>query len=292
MRFKYCIAVALYAALVAVPVLYNHTSQPAMAASTVEPAAQSSNTVVRWTRETQKNKMGDDIVMTLGYNHAGDTVVSILENKAPMITVTTYDADGNPVEVHSYDNGKQFVHSVYSYNEQGDQSSWVYQARTPTGVTETTCTYTYTYNEQGIAQKDTYQDGELLSRETYTHEQTDEGTVVRTITNGELSADLTCYDDDGRPRWRQKDTYRMVYYYDKLGRETENCVISNGMQQNRTVTVYGDSGYAIRRILYGANQQDVVSVSEIETLTTTPQLWLDFSSTQQTTAIVAPTSDS
>ncbi len=72
----------------------------------------------------------------------------------------------------------------------------------------------------------------------------------------------------------------MVYYYDDQGRETENCVINAGMQQNRTLTVYGDDGNAIRRILYGTDINDVVSTSEIETLTGAPQAWVDFAQSQ------------
>ena len=59
------------------------------------------------------------------------------------------------------------------------------------------------------------------------------------------------------------------------------------MQQNRTLTVYGDDGNAIRRILYGTDINDVVSTSEIETLTGAPQAWVDFAQSQNTTVIVA-----
>ena len=79
----------------------------------------------------------------------------------------------------------------------------------------------------------------------------------------------------------------MVYYYDEQGRETENCVINAGMQQNRTLTVYGDDGNAIRRILYGTDINDVVSTSEIETLTGAPKAWVDFAQSQNTT-VIAP----
>ena len=79
----------------------------------------------------------------------------------------------------------------------------------------------------------------------------------------------------------------MVYYYDAQGRETENCVIDAGMQQNRTITVYGDDGYAIRRILYGADLNDVISTSEIETLPGAPELWTDFAQAESTTVILA-----
>ena len=79
----------------------------------------------------------------------------------------------------------------------------------------------------------------------------------------------------------------MVYYYDDQGRETENCVINAGMQQNRTLTVYGDDGNAIRRILYGTDINDVVSTSEIETLTGAPKAWVDFAQSQNTT-VIAP----
>ena len=117
---------------------------------------------------------------------------------------------------------------------------------------------------------------------------------MRTITNGDLEPDLTCYDDDGDPLWREKGDYRMVYYYDAQGRETENCVIDAGMQQNRTITVYGDDGYAIRRILYGADLNDVISTSEIETLPGAPELWTDFAQAESTTVILAqaPAGDS
>ena len=239
MRWKAMVAAAFGCGLLAVvPALtfQGKTHNQAYASETVAPAAQPYNTVVRWTRETQKNNMGADIVMSQGYNLDGDTVVSILEDESPIITVSTYDETGNKIEVNSFDDGKQFVHSTYTYNEQGDQTSWVYQARTPEGVTETSYTYEYTYDGDDLTQKDSYQDGRLVSRETFTREQTDEGIVVRTVTDGDLVPDLTCYSTDGRPLWREKDTYRMVYYYDKLGRETENCVIADGMQQNRTLT--------------------------------------------------------
>lgn len=162
-------------------------------------------------------------------------------------------------------------------------------------MTETAYTYEYTYDADGnMTQKDTYEGDTLTARETYSREQTDEGTVVRTITNGDLEPDLTCYDDDGDPLWREKGDYRMVYYYDAQGRETENCVIDAGMQQNRTITVYGDDGYAIRRILYGADLNDVISTSEIETLPGAPKLWTDFAQAESTTVILAqaPAGDS
>lgn len=291
MRWKSIVVAVLGCALLAVvPALTfsGKTNGQAHASETVAPAAQPYNTVVRWTRETQKNTMGADIVMSLGYNADGDTVVSILEDESPIITVSTYDADGNKVEVRSFDDGKQFVHSTYTYTEQGDQTSWVYQARTPEGVTETSYTYEYIYDEDdNLTQKDSYQDGKLVSRETFTREQTDEGIVVRTVTDGDLVPDLTCYAPDGRPLWREKDTYRMVYYYDKLGRETENCVIADGMQQNRTLTVFDENGTAIRRILYGKDINDIVSVSEIEVLSAPPQSWTDFAQKQTTTVRLA-----
>ena len=162
-------------------------------------------------------------------------------------------------------------------------------------MTETVCTYEYTYDANGeITQKDSYQNDVLTARETYSREHTNEGTVVRTITDGDLASDLTCYDDNGKPLWREKGEYRMVYYYDDQGRETENCVIDAGMQQNRTITVYGDDGYAIRRILYGADLNDVISTSEIETLPGAPELWTDFAQAESTTVILAqaPAGDS
>lgn len=290
MRWKAMVAAAFGCGLLAVvPALtfQGKTHNQAYASETVAPAAQPYNTVVRWTRETQKNNMGADIVMSQGYNLDGDTVVSILEDESPIITVSTYDETGNKVEVNSFDDGKQFVHSTYTYNEQGDQTSWVYQARTPEGVTETSYTYEYTYDGDDLTRKDSYQDGRLVSRETFTREQTDEGIVVRTVTDRDLVPDLTCYAPDGRPLWREKDTYRMVYYYDKLGRETENCVIANGMQQNRTLTVFDDTGTAIRRILYGKDINDIVSVSEIEVLSAPPQSWTDFAQKQTTTVRLA-----
>lgn len=297
MRWKFFAAIALCAALAAVPALtfQGRVRNQASAAETLSPEAQPYNTVVRWARETQKNKMGDDIVMTQGYNADGDAVVTILEDDAPIITVSTYDAHGNTVAVKSYDDGMLFVNSQYDYNEQGDRTAWVYQARTAEGVTETAYTYEYTYDADGnMTQKDTYEGDTLTARETYSREQTDEGTVVRTITNGDLEPDLTCYDDDGDPLWREKGDYRMVYYYDAQGRETENCVIDAGMQQNRTITVYGDDGYAIRRILYGADLNDVISTSEIETLPGAPELWTDFAQAESTTVILAqaPAGDS
>lgn len=290
MRWKFLTAIALCAALVAVPTLtfQGRARNQAQAAESLSPEAQPYNTVVRWTRETQSNKMGDDIVMSLGYNAQGDTVVTVLENEDPIITTYTYDEQGRKVAVHSYDDGKEFVYSQYAYNEQGDQTQWIYQARTAEGVTETVCTYEYTYDANGeITQKDSYQNDVLTARETYSREHTTEGTVVRTITDGDLASDLTCYDDNGKPLWREKGEYRMVYYYDEQGRETENCVINAGMQQNRTLTVYGDDGNAIRRILYGTDINDVVSTSEIETLTGAPKAWVDFAQSQNTTVIVA-----
>lgn len=290
MRWKFLTAIALCAALVAVPTLTFHgrARNHAQAAETLSPEAQPYNTVVRWTRETQENKMGDDIVMSLGYNAQGDTVVTVLEDDDPIITTYTYDELGRKTAVHSYDDGKEFVYSQYSYNEQGDQTQWIYQARTPEGVTETVCTYQYTYDANGeITQKDSYQNDVLTARETYSREHTTEGTVVRTITDGDLEPDLTCYDDNGKPLWREKGEYRMVYYYDDQGRETENCVINAGMQQNRTLTVYGDDGNAIRRILYGTDINDVVSTSEIETLTGAPAAWVEFAQSQDTT-VIAP----
>lgn len=297
MRWKLLTAAILCAALVAVPALtfQGRAQGQARAAEALSPEAQPYNTVVRWTRETQANKMGDDIVMTQGFNADGDAVVTILEDDAPIITVSTYDENGNTVAVQSYDDGLLFVNSQYTYNEQGDQTAWVYQARTEDGVTETAYTYEYTYDADGnMTQKDTYEGDTLTARETYSREQTDEGTVVRTITNGDLEPDLTCYDDDGDPLWREKGDYRMVYYYDAQGRETENCVIDAGMQQNRTITVYGDDGYAIRRILYGADLNDVISTSEIETLPGAPELWTDFAQAESTTVILAqaPAGDS
>lgn len=290
MRWKLLTAIALCAALVAVPTLtfQGRARNQASAAETLSPEAQPYNTVVRWTRETQANKMGDDIVMTLGYNAQGDEVVTILEDDNPIITTYTYDERGQRTAVHSYDDGKEFVYSQYSYNDKGDQTKWVYQARTADGVTETVCTYDYTYDADGqITQKDSYQNDVLTARETYSREQTDEGTVVRTITDGDMDPDLTCYNDNGDPLWRTKGDYRMVYYYDDQGRETENCVINAGMQQNRTITVYGDDGNAIRRILYGTDLNDVISTSEIETLTGAPKAWTDFAQKQNTTVILA-----
>ena len=290
MRWKFFAAIALCAALAAVPALtfQGRARNQASAAETLSPEAQPYNTVVRWARETQKNKMGDDIVMTQGYNADGDAVVTILEDDAPIITVSTYDAHGNTVAVKSYDDGMLFVNSQYDYNEQGDRTAWVYQARTAEGVTETAYTYEYTYDAAGcMTRKDTYAGDVLAARETYSREQTDTGVVVRTITNGDLEPDLTCYNDSGDPLWREKGDYRMVYYYDGQGRETENCVIDDGMQQNRTITVYGEDGYAIRRILYGADLNDVISTSEIETLPAAPALWTDFAQTENTTVILA-----
>ncbi len=290
MRWKQMVAIALCIASITVPVLFGmvQDKSQANAAAALSPEAQPYNTVTRWERETQENKMGDDILMLNGYNADGNMVVSILEKDTPIITVSTYDEAGRKIEVHSYDNGKQFVHSTYTYNEQGDQASWRYQARTPEGVTDIKQTYEYLYEAGAISEKTTYQSGQPVAKETYTREQTEQGTIVRTITPGELSPDLTCYDADGKPLWRKKDTYRMVYYYDEQGRETENCVIANGMQQNRTLTLYGDDGFAYRRILYGASIDDVISVSEIERLTETPQIWLDFTQKQETTVILAP----
>lgn len=290
MRWKFLTAIALCAALVAVPTLTFHgrARNQASAAETLSPEAQPYNTIVRWTRETQKNKMGDDIVMTLGYNAQGETVATILEDDNPIITTYTYDDQGRKTAVHSYDDGKEFVYSQYAYNDHGDQTQWIYQARTAEGVTETVCTYEYTYNADGeITQKDSYQNNVLTARETYSREQTTEGTVVRTITDGDMEPDLTCYGDNGSPLWREKGEYRMVYYYDDQGRETENCVINAGMQQNRTITVYGDDGSAIRRILYGTDINDVISTSEIETLTGAPAEWTAFAQKQNTTVIVA-----
>ncbi len=290
MRWKRMAAIVLCILAVTIPVLVGNgrDRNQASAAATLDPAAQPYNTVVRWEQETQKNKMGDDICMTTGYNAEGNTVVSILEEDVPIITVSTYDALGRKTEVASYDNDKRFVHSTYTYNEQGEKASWKYQARTPEGVTDTTQTYEYQYDADVITEKTTYQSGQPVSKETYTREQTEQGTVVRTVVPGELSPDLTCYDDAGKPLWREKDTYRMVYYYDRLGRETENCVIDNGMQQNRTITVYGEDGLVCRRILYGVSMDDVISVSEIEQLTETPEIWLDFAQKQETTVILTP----
>ncbi len=290
MRWKQMAALALCITAVMIPVFFGtiQGKEQASAASVLSPAAQPYNTVTRWERETQENKMGDDIQMINGYNAQGDMVVSILEKETPVITVSTYDEAGRKVEVHSYDNGKQFVHSTYTYNEKGDQTSWRYQARTPEGVTDTKQTYEYRYEAGVLAEKTTYQSDQLIAKETYTREQTEQGTVVRTIAPGELSPDLTCYDAEGKPLWREKDTYRMVYYYDQQGRETENCVIADGMQQNRTLTLYGEDGLVYRRILYGVSIDDVISVSEIEQLAETPQLWLDFTQKQETTVIVSP----
>ncbi len=290
MRWKQIVAIALCITSITVPVLFGmgQDKSQASAAAALSPEAQPYNTVIRWERETQENKMGDDILMLNGYNADGDAVVSILEKDTPIITVSTYDEAGRKTEVHSYDNGKQFIHSTYTYNEQGDQTSWRYQARTPEGVTDTKQTYEYKYEAGTLSEKTTYQSGQPVAKETYTREQTKQGTVVRTIAPGELSPDLTCYDADGNPLWREKDTYRMVYYYDQQGRETENCVIANGMQQNRTLTLYGDDGFAYRRILYGKSIDDVISVSEIEQLSETPQIWLDFAQKQETTVILAP----
>lgn len=293
MRWKRIVAIALCTFVVTVLVFAgngNNRTQ-ASAAATLDPAAQPYNTVVRWERETQKNKMGDDISVTMGYNAEGDTVVSILEEENPIITVSTYNAQGYKVEVASYDNDKRFVHSAYTYNEQGEKESWKYQARTPEGVQDTTQTYEYQYGTDGISEKTTYQSGQPVSKETYTREQTEQGTVVRTVVPGELSPDLTCYDDAGKPLWREKDNYRMVYYYDRLGRETENCVIHDGMQQNRTVTVYGEDGFAYRRILYGVSMEDVISVSEIEHLSEIPQIWLDFAQKQETSVLLTDSTD-
>ena len=151
MRWKLLTAAILCAALVAVPALtfQGRAQGQARAAEALSPEAQPYNTVVRWTRETQANKMGDDIVMTQGFNADGDAVVTILEDDAPIITVSTYDEDGNTVAVQSYDDGLLFVNSQYTYNEQGDQTAWVYQARTEDGVTETAYTYEYTYDDDG-----------------------------------------------------------------------------------------------------------------------------------------------
>lgn len=290
MRWKQMAAIALCITAVTVPVFFGAAQgkEQASAASVLSPAAQPYNTVTRWERETQENKMGDDIQMINGYNAEGDTVVSILEKDTPIITVSTYDEAGRKVEAHSYDDGKQFVHSAYTYNEKGDQTSWQYQARTPKGVTDTKQTYEYQYEAGALTEKTTYQSGQLIAKETYTREQTEQGTVVRTIVSGELSPDFACYDAEGKPLWREKDTYRMVYYYDAQGRETENCVIANGMQQNRTLTLYGEDGLVYRRILYGVSIDDIISVSEIEQLAETPQLWLDFTQKQETTVIVSP----
>lgn len=288
MRWKLFTAIALCTALVAVPALTfgGRARNQASAAETLSPEAQPYNTIVHWTRETQKNKMGDDIVMALGYNAQEEPVVTILEDEKPIITVTTYDENGRKAAVHSYDDGKEFVSSRYAYNEHGDQTEWVSQARTADGVVETVHTYDYTYGADGaMTQKDTYEGETLTARETYSREQTSEGTVVRTITNGDLEPDLACYDDSGKPLWREKGSHRMVYYYDAAGRETENCVIDSGMQQNRTVTVYGEDGNAVRRILYGADANDVISTSEIETLPATPEAWTDFTQQQSTTVI-------
>lgn len=289
MRWKRIVAIALctFAVTVSVFAGSGRNQNEASAVASLDPAAQPYNTVVRWEQETQKNKMGDDISMTLGYNTEGDTVVSILEEDSPIITVSTYDAEGRKVEVASYDEGKRFVHSVYTYNEEGEKASWKYQARTLEGVQDTTQTYEYQYEGDGISEKTTYQSGQPISKETYTREQTEQGTIVRTVVPGELSPDLTCYDDAGKPLWREKDAYRMVYYYDRLGRETENCVIHDGMQQNRTVTVYGEDGFACRRILYGVSMEDVISISEIEHLSEIPEIWLDFAQKQETSVLLA-----
>lgn len=288
MRWKRMTAIVLCIFSVTIPVFAGsgRNSNQASAAEALEPAAQPYNTVVRWERETQQNKMGDDICMTTGYNAEGNTVVSILEEDTPIITVSSYDAAGRKIEVASYDSDKRFVHSTYTYNEQGEKASWKYQARTSEGVTDTEQTYGYKYEADGLAEKTTYESGQPVEKETYTREQTEQGTIVRTVVPGELSPDLTCYDDAGKPLWREKDTYRMVYYYDRLGRETENCVINDGMQQNRTVTVYGEDGLVQRRILYGGSMDDVISVSEIEQFTETPELWLDFAQKQETTVML------
>ena len=145
MRWKRMAAIVLCILAVTIPVLVGNgrDRNQASAAATLDPAAQPYNTVVRWEQETQKNKMGDDICMTTGYNAEGNTVVSILEEDVPIITVSTYDALGRKTEVASYDNDKRFVHSTYTYNEQGEKASWKYQARTPEGVTDTTQTYEY-----------------------------------------------------------------------------------------------------------------------------------------------------
>lgn len=289
MRWKQIGAIALCIVAVTVSCFVGsgRKQNEASAGMRLDLAAQPYNTVVRWEREVQKNKMGDDISMIQGYNAEGDTVVSILEEDSPIITISTYDAQGNKVETASYDKDKRFVHSVYTYNEKGEKESWEYQARTLEGVQNTEQTYAYQYGADGLAEKTTYQSGQPIAKETYTREQTEQGTIVRTVVQGELSPDLTCYDDAGKPLWREKDTYRMQYYYDRLGRETENCVIHDGMQQNRTVTVYGEDGFACRRILYGVSMDDVISVSEMERLPETPEIWLDFAQKQETSVLLA-----
>ena len=93
--------------------------------------------------------------MIQGYNAEGDTVVSILEEDSPIITISTYDAQGNKVETASYDKDKRFVHSVYTYNEKGEKESWEYQARTLEGVQNTEQTYAYQYGADGLAEKTT-----------------------------------------------------------------------------------------------------------------------------------------
>ena len=128
MRWKRIGAIALcvFAVTVFCFVASGRPQSEASAGMRLDPAAQPYNTVVRWERETQKNKMGDDISITQGYNAEGDTVVSILEEDSPIITISTYDAQGNKIEVASYDEDKRFVHSVYTYNEKGEKESWQY----------------------------------------------------------------------------------------------------------------------------------------------------------------------